>query len=52
MDNTTKFVEFWKYCSKCKHYRKKDFEEPCNSCLEVGTREETEVPERFEEGKK
>lgn len=49
MEFNTKFVEFVKYCKNCKHMETSQVDEPCNTCLEVGAREGTEVPEKFEE---
>lgn len=48
-DSELKEVRFDIYCKKCKHERKKDYEDPCNDCLEVGMREGTEKPEKWEE---
>ena len=44
-------VDFKTYCPKCKHAKKDQAEEPCNTCLEYGGRELSEVPEKFEEAK-
>lgn len=49
VDSSYKEVNFMKYCFLCKHGTKKEKMDPCNSCLEVGMREGTEVPEYFEE---
>lgn len=46
MDNYLE-VDFKTYCEKCIHREKKDFEDPCNECLEVGMREGTRVPEQY-----
>lgn len=48
-DVSLKEVNFKKYCDICKHRKKLEFEDPCNECLEVGMRDETEKPEYFEE---
>lgn len=34
MDGQYKLVRFEDYCKKCKHFKVKDVEEPCNECLE------------------
>ena len=49
MSDSTKFVAFEKYCNKCKYCKVKEEDMPCTECLEVGAREGTEVPDRFEE---
>lgn len=51
MDNYLE-VDFKTYCEKCIHREKKDFEDPCNECLEVGMRESTRVPEQYSEAPK
>ena len=40
-------VDFKTYCAKCKYRDKKEFEDPCNECMEVGMREQTRVPEKY-----
>jgi len=47
----TKFVEFNKYCSKCKNKDKSSTAEPCNECLSVPAREGTVKPVKFKEDK-
>lgn len=47
-DNDNKIVAYEKYCKKCKHLGKKDYEEPCNECLENPARSGSEVPANFE----
>lgn len=44
-----KFVAFEAYCTKCKHENLHGLEDPCNECLEVGAREGTVEPLKFEE---
>lgn len=46
-----KEVNFSKYCDLCVYREKKDYESPCNECLEEGMREGTEKPLYFEERK-
>ena len=48
-DSKLKEVQFWKYCKTCKFREYKEAQNPCNDCLEVGMREGTEVPERYEQ---
>lgn len=45
-------VDFRTYCASCKYRDKKEFEDPCNECLEVGMRENTRVPEKYVESTK
>ena len=49
LDSNLKETDFYTYCKKCKYEKKKEFEDPCNECLEVGMREGTAVPEKFKE---
>ena len=42
-------VRFDKYCETCKYKDLDEVKDPCNNCLAVGMREETEVPEFYEE---
>ena len=42
-------VRFDKYCETCKYKDLDEVKDPCNDCLTVGMREETEVPEFYEE---
>lgn len=44
-----KEVRFDKYCATCKYKDLDEVKDPCNDCLVVGMREETEVPEYYEE---
>lgn len=41
-------VRFDKYCETCKYKDLDEVKDPCNDCLAVGMREETEVPEFYE----
>lgn len=45
-------VDFKTYCKTCEHQKKKDYEDPCNECLEVGMREGTRIPEQYKENTK
>lgn len=44
-----KFVAFEAYCKKCKYEKIDGWKDPCNECLEIGAREGTVEPLRFEE---
>lgn len=46
-----RFVEFEKYCNKCKHKELKDTDEPCNTCLDNPANEDSRKPNYFEEKK-
>lgn len=50
MENEGKLKEvyFSEWCSKCKHFEKKEEEEPCDECLEHPGREYSHKPEKFE----
>lgn len=43
-----KFCDFHKYCKLCKHYKKKETEEPCFSCMEEPINEGTAKPVNWE----
>jgi len=49
MSDDVKFVNFYKYCSSCKHKELKDYEDPCNECLDNPARDQTEKPIHWEE---
>lgn len=34
MENRDQFVDFDKFCNKCEYFKKEQYEEPCNECLE------------------
>lgn len=44
-----KFVAFEAYCDKCKYAELPGWKDPCNECLKVGGRENTQRPVNFEE---
>ena len=44
-----KEVNFEKYCKTCKNEKLEEFKDPCNECLTIACREETEKPECWEE---
>lgn len=47
-DSELKEVRFKQYCSTCKYRDRNEAQDPCNECLEVGMREGTWVPEKWE----
>lgn len=51
MPDNQKEVMFCKYCDKCKYKDLLDFEEPCNTCLEIPVQISTEKPVCFSEQK-
>lgn len=50
-DNSCKcrIIDFEKYCNKCKYEELKDYEDPCNECLDHGVNYESEKPVKFKE---
>ena len=50
MENT-KFVDFYEYCPKCKHFTLDDSDDPCNECLTYPANESSHKPINFEEEK-
>ena len=48
IENSYKDVNFKHYCAECKYSELKEFEDPCNDCLENGVRNGTEKPLYFE----
>lgn len=48
-DASFKEVRFDIYCQKCAYRDRKEAQDPCNDCLEVGMREESSKPEFFKE---
>ena len=44
-----RLVKFDKYCETCTHYRKEEWEDPCNDCLAEGMNEESAKPVYYEE---
>lgn len=47
--NIFREVRFDKYCETCKWKELDEVKDPCNDCLSIGMREETEKPEYYEE---
>lgn len=52
MEPKEKFVEFDKFCKKCKNWKTSPSADPCNECLSVPARLGTRVPEKFKEEKR
>lgn len=42
-------VDFKTYCDKCRYKEKKEYEDPCTDCLELGMLQGTRVPYYYEE---
>ncbi len=49
MDENIKLVDFEHYCPKCEYFKTKETDEPCNTCLSIGGRNESRKPEYFKE---
>lgn len=49
MEEKAHIVDFEKYCPECKHYDKKENEQPCDQCLGISARMNSRKPERWEE---
>lgn len=49
MEYPYKIVDFEKYCPKCKYYKRKESEDPCNDCLNEGGNIQSEKPVNFKE---
>ena len=47
-----KEVYFNLYCPTCKHYTKREDEDPCYDCLDQGWNEDSHKPIKYEEDKK
>ena len=47
MDNSVREVLFWKFCPKCVHFKKEEYEVPCRYCLDVNVRYGTSKPTEF-----
>lgn len=48
----TKEVYFSDYCSKCKHERVLETEDPCNECLTYPSNEDSHKPVNFVKAEK
>lgn len=51
MDIHKKFVEYEKYCEKCKNSKKSPTDDPCNECLTHPVNDGSRKPVCFEEEK-
>lgn len=49
MENDYKEVYFHEYCQKCKHFDKKESEDPCNECLCIPANAGTHEPVYYKE---
>ena len=47
--DSTRFVDFEKYCETCAYKDEKETAEPCCECLDTPTREGTEKPTMWKE---
>ena len=47
--NSEKIVDFHKYCGSCKHFDKKESEDPCYDCLAESTNTDSHKPVKWEE---
>lgn len=59
MENQMKFVDFNAYCGKnitspwkCKYRDRDENQKPCCYCLEVSARENSQIPEYWEDASK
>ena len=50
--NSTKEVRFDIYCEKCKHYEKRENEDPCFQCLDQGWNIDSHKPIMYDEAPK
>ena len=51
MTDKEKIVEFNEWCKLCKHYDKKESEDPCFDCLADPVNTNTHKPTKWEEKK-
>lgn len=52
LENDYKEVYFGEWCSKCKHYKKREDEDPCYDCLDEPVNVHSHKPVYFEEPEK
>ena len=52
MEYSKKFVAFDKYCKSCKHNKVKEYEDPCNECLDNPVNDHTSKPIKYEKEEK
>lgn len=50
--NNESEVYYFEYCKTCKHFDKKEEEEPCDECLGETVNVDSHKPVRWEEKKK
>jgi len=43
------FVDFEKYCKKCRNKDKAENENPCDECLDISVRSQSRKPQYYEE---
>ena len=48
-ENSDKLVNFERYCPLCSHKKKKQWQDPCSTCLSIPVRPETERPAYYKE---
>ena len=49
MENLDKEVYFGVYCPQCKHWKKSEWEDPCDDCLNEPKNTDSHKPVYFEE---
>ena len=49
MEVVDMIVDFKKYCELCEYKDKREYEDPCNECLDYGTNENSQKPVCFKE---
>lgn len=49
MEEICKFVDFDKYCGKCKHEKLAENESPCDECMDEPVNLYSHKPVKFEE---
>lgn len=47
MSNIKKIVEFEKYCKTCRYSGKKEYEDPCNDCLDNPVNDYSKKPVNY-----
>lgn len=52
MENKFIFVDFKKWCPKCKYFSYPEKSDPCVDCLNMGANEQSSKPVLFEERRK
>lgn len=49
MDENMKEVYFSNYCERCKHFKTKEIDDPCDECLSAPGRPNSHRPLNFKE---